>query len=151
MPLPPGAAVPNVPGLAVPSPGAPSLVLFYRADCGACELAGAVLPRFRAVAGLRILAVSLSDDPATRAFAAEHGWDAGWVLLDRPPWRASRAWQVEATPTWYLVDGHGRVATAVEGWDRAAVNALAADAARLAGVEAPVVSPPGAQPDHRPG
>lgn len=116
-------------------------------------MAGPVLPRFGAVPGLAVAAVSQDDLEATRAFAAASGWAVRVrVLRDPKPWPASDACGVRATPSWVLVAPGGRVEMVAEGWCRDDANALAAAAARLAGAPAQVVSrPDGPEPALHPG
>jgi hypothetical protein len=131
----------------------PALLFFHKADCPATEVAGPVLPRFAAVPGLALAAVSQDGPGEARAFAAASGWgEAVRVLLDPEPWPASDAYAVRATPTWVLVARGGRVAAVREGWSRDDANDLAARAAAIAGVAPPVVSRPGGpEPVLRPG
>jgi len=136
-----------------PAGGRPALLLFYRADCGASEVAGPVLPRFAAIRGLALAAVSQDRPEETGAFAAASGFGAAVrSLVDPEPWPASVAFGIRATPTWVLVDEQGRVAAVAEGWSRDDANAIAGEAARLCGSPALVVAPPdGPEPPLRPG
>jgi AhpC/TSA family len=161
VPLAPGNAVPAVRLLDLEgretslARGRPAVLFFYKGECPASDVAARVLPRFAAVPGLAVVAVSQDEPESTRAFAAAHGWSgtAGLdVRRDPEPWPASDALEVRATPTWVLVDGAGRVAAVSEGWSRDDANRLAAQAARLAGAPPPVVAPDdGATPAFRPG
>jgi peroxiredoxin len=128
----------------------PALVFFYKEDCPATAAAAPVLPRFAAIPGLRVAAVS--QDARPEPFAAANGW-TGTVrlLVDPEPWPASDAWEVRATPTWFLLGRGGRVEEVAEGWSRDDANGLAARAAALAGAPAPVVSRPEDGPGFRPG
>jgi peroxiredoxin len=134
--------------------GRPALLFFYKSDCPTSAVAADVLPRFAAaVPGLAVVAVSQDDITATRAFSDAHGWRAIHVLRDPEPWRASDAFAVRATPTWFLIDAGGTTVAADEGWSRDAANALAREAARLrGGVPATQVAPEdGSLPAFRPG
>jgi peroxiredoxin len=161
MPLSPGDEAPpavaaDLAGRPAPlaSPGGrPALLLFYKGDCGASEVAGSVLPRFGAVKGLEVVAVSQDPAPEAAAFAAARGFGgAVRLVVDADPFAASEAFRVLVTPTWVLLDGQGVVAAVAEGWSRDDANALAAAAARLCRV-APVTvaSPDGPEPALRPG
>ena len=132
---------------------APTLLFFYKADCGASEVAGPVLGRFAAIPGLEIAAVSQDGAAEARAFADACRWPPSVrSLLDPAPWPASEAFGVRATPTWVLVERGGRVAAAFEGWSRDDANGLAAHAAMLAGAPPAVVArPDGPEPALRPG
>ena len=161
MPLSPGDRAPPAvaaelsgrPAPLAPAGGRPRLLLFYRADCGASEVAGSVLPRFGAVPGLDVVAVSQDPAPAAAAFAADRGLRPPVrVVVDAEPFAASDAFRVRSTPTWVLLDGQGAVAAVAEGWSRDDANALAAVAAGLCGAAPVVVAPPdGPEPALRPG
>lgn len=131
----------------------PALLFVYKADCPATEVAGPVLPRFAALTGLRVVALSQDGEAETAAFAAACGWPgAVRVLFDPEPWTASDALGARVTPTWVLVERGGRIAGAAEGWSREDANRLAAAAASLLGLAPLVVSREGgAEPPWRPG
>jgi len=131
----------------------PALLFFHKADCPTTAVAAPVLPRFAAVPGLALAAVSQDEPEEARALAAASGWgEAVRVLLDPEPWPASDAWAVRATPTWVLVARGGRVEAVREGWSRDDANDLAARAAALAGTAPAIVSHPGEpEPAMRPG
>jgi peroxiredoxin len=133
--------------------GRPALLLFYRADCGASGVAGPVLRRFAAIPGLDVAAVSQDPAAEARAFGEACGFGSAVLgLVDPEPWRASHAFGVRVTPTWFLVAADGRIAAAAEGWSRDDANALAAEAARLCGAPPVVVArPDGPEPALRPG
>ncbi len=161
MPLAPGSAAPRAvlrdPGgkdvaLTDLCAGGPALLFVHKHDCPATEIAARVLPRFAAIRGLALVAVSQDGAAEARAFAAASGWQgAVRLLLDPEPWAASEALGVRSTPTWFLL-AEGRVETVAEGWSRDDANALAASAAGLLGAAPPVVSlPGGAEPALRPG
>jgi peroxiredoxin len=143
-----GAAV----DLAALAATGPLVLFFYKGDCGASEAAAHVLPRLAAVPGVAVAAISQDSDADTRRFAAAHGLEGPVrVLQDPEPWLASRAYDVFATPTWFLLAPGGAVEAVGEGWSRDEANALAARAAALAGAPAPVVSTPADGPAFRPG
>lgn len=129
----------------------PALLFFYKGDCPASGLAAHALPRLAAVPGVAVAAISQDGDAETRAFAAQHALAAVSVLVDPAPYPASDAFGVLATPTWFLVAPGGRVDAMAEGWSRDDANALAARAAALAGMPAPVVSTAADGPAFRPG
>ena len=161
MPLAPGSAAPRAVlrdpagkevALADLCAGGPALLFVHRADCPATEIAARVLPRFAAVPGLALAAVSQDGGGEARAFAAANGWEGTVrLLLDPEPWPASEALGVRATPTWVLLAG-GRIQAVAEGWSRDDANTLAARAADLLGVAPAVVAKPGGpEPALRPG
>jgi peroxiredoxin len=130
----------------------PALLFFYKGDCPASGLAAHALPRLAAVPGVAVAAVSQDGDAETRAFAARHGLGGRVaILVDDPPYPASDAFGVRATPTWFLLAPGGRVEAVDEGWSRDEANAMAARAAALAGAAPPVVSTAADGPGFRPG
>jgi hypothetical protein len=162
MPIAPGTRLPEVAAHTLdgaPAPFAalavsgPALLLVYKGDCAASVIAAGVLPRFAAVRGLNLAALSQDDGEETRRFAAASGWGAAVaVLRDAEPWAASDALGILVTPTWILAAPGGRVEAVEEGWSRDAANRLAARAAALAGADPVVVAAPdGAEPPFRPG
>ena len=131
----------------------PALLFLYKAECPATEVAAPVLPRFAAVPGLALVAISQDGPAEARIFTAGQGW-RGVVrtLVDAAPWAASDALAARVTPTWILVAPGGRVVRTAEGWAREDANGLAAAAAALVGAPAPVISAEGgAEPPWRPG
>lgn len=131
----------------------PVLLFIYKADCPATAVSGPVLPRFAALPGLALVAVSQDDEADSLGFAQAYGWEGTVRLLRDPePWRASDALGVRVTPTWVLLARGGRIAAAAEGWSQADVNRLGATAAAMLERPAPVISPVGgAEPPWRPG
>jgi hypothetical protein len=154
VPLTPGELLPDVAardatggaaGAVVPLRGlaasGPALLFVFKGDCPASPLCAAVLPRLALIPGLAIAAVSQDGPAEAGAFAATSGWtDPLRLLVDPEPWLASDALEVLSTPTWILVAPGGVVDRVTTGWSREDANALAARAAELAGVAAPVVS-----------
>lgn len=130
----------------------PAILFFYKAECGASEAAAHAVPRLAAIPGVAVAVVSQDGEAETRRFTEAHGLAAPVrVLADPRPFPASRAYDVFATPTWFLLAPGGTVEAVWEGWSRDEVNALAARAASLAGAPAPVVSGDADGPARRPG
>ncbi len=161
MPVAPGTPAPRAQALVLGggpvdlaglAAGGPALLFFYKGECGTSAAAAHVLPRLAALRGVAVAAVSQDGEAETRAFAAASGLgDAVRLLVDPEPWSASDAYGVESTPTFVLLAPGGRVEAVIEGWSRDDANALAARAAALAGVPAPLVSTPADGPAFRPG
>ena len=119
----------------------PALLFFFKGSCPATAAAAGALPRLAAVRGVSVAAISQDDAADTAAFAAEHGWGSGvLVLRDPEPWPASDAYGVQSTPTWVLVAPDGRIERVLEGWSRDDANALAARAAEIAGAPPAVIA-----------
>jgi hypothetical protein len=163
MPVLPGSRLPAAPlqaaagggvtDLGALAEGGAALLFVYKADCPASPMGAAILPRFAAIPGLAVAAIS-QDSPADAArFAREHGWPIEVrELVDPEPWQASDALEIRTTPTWILVAPGGRVEAESEGWSRDEANRLAALAAVLTGAAPVVVArPEDGGPVFRPG
>lgn len=160
----PGEPIPDAP-LRTPDGGGawlrglsgdrPALLFVYKGDCGASELAAAVLPRFSVIRELPVVAISQDAPGEAVAFAAAHGWQgAVRLFVDDEPWPASEALGIASTPTWILLGRGGRVDRVSTGWSRDEANDLAAAAAALVGAAGPppkVGRPEDAGPAFRPG
>ena len=127
----------QAPELAGEGLSAPTLITFFKTDCPACHLALRSLDSLaRELDGrARIVAVSQDDAGSTGELVRSLDlkltprFDAGLV--------ASRAYDLEAVPAVFLVDGSGAIAESFQGFDRADLNCLAAALARLSGVDEP--------------
>jgi hypothetical protein len=131
----------------------PALVYVYRDECPATRVSAAVLPRFAAIEGLAVVSISQDAPAEAREFARRSGW-IGDVrsLVEAAPWPTSVALGIRVTPTWLLLDRGGELVARAEGWAREDANGLAARAAGLCGVAAPLVSTPGgSEPAWQPG
>ena len=88
--------------------GKPLLVLFFSPRC---EFSRQLAPRLGQLPedGPRVLLISHGEPEEHRRLAREHGWRCDVVL--QQDWEASIAWQAYGTPTGYLVDARGRIAS----------------------------------------
>jgi peroxiredoxin len=88
--------------------GRPSLVVFFSPTCGFCEQ---MAPRLGQLAqdGPRVLVIGQGDADAYRTLVAKHHWQCE-VLLD-PSANVAASYQYRGTPTGYLLDAQGRVAS----------------------------------------
>jgi peroxiredoxin len=84
------------------------LVVFFNPACGFCQQLAPELGRLPRPAP-HVLLVSRGDPDVHRRWAREHGWRCD-VLLE-PAWDVATAWGTNATPTGYLVDANGRIAS----------------------------------------
>ena len=99
------------------------VLFFLQTDCPTCQL---IAPYLNAAArgGARIAGVSQDDEASTAAFVA--AMDLAFpVAVDRGL-QQSRALDPLAVPTLMLLDGDDRVIETHAGFDKAALNALAA-------------------------
>ena len=143
----------NAADLASLAAAGPALVYVYRDECPATRVSAAVLPRFALIDGLTVVSISQDAPADAREFARRCGWIGGVrSLVELAPWPTSAALGIRVTPTWLLLGRGGEVEARAEGWAREDANRLAALAAGLCGVAAPLVSAPGgSEPAWQPG
>lgn len=103
--------------------GHPSLVVFFEADCPTCQLA---LPYLNNLNGdsARIVGISQDSEAATTEFVRQMEIRFP-VHVDRGL-EISRAYDPQTVPTIFLLDGSGKVLRTIVGFDKAALNELAA-------------------------
>ena len=88
--------------------GKPRVIVFFSPQCGFCrQMAPSIgqLPD----RGASLLLVSHGDPEEHRRMAAKHGWQCD-VLLQRE-WEVSTAYRANGTPTGYLLDAEGCIAS----------------------------------------
>jgi peroxiredoxin len=128
-PLPAPAAVPTQPAafsLGMPAPdfrlpdlkgrfrtladyhGRPSVFVFFNPECGFCTQLAPKLRDLPASAP-QLVVMSRGDKQVNRRLARQHNWK-GDVLLE-PNWDVASSYRTNATPTGYLIDAEGRVAS----------------------------------------
>jgi peroxiredoxin len=90
--------------------GRPLVVLFFNPQCGFCAQMAPELGHLGAEA-VPLLLVSRGSAEEHRRLAAEHAWRCEVVL--EPGWEVATAYGTRATPTGYLVDSQGRIASAL--------------------------------------
>ncbi len=139
-----GMQAPELPGEAVP---APALVAFFKTDCPACHLALRSLDFLASELDGRAPIVAVSQDGATPTRDLARSIDVKMTMRFDAGLAASQAYELEAVPAVFLVDGSGVIADSSQGFDKADLNRLAAALARLAGVDEP---PPLAADDGTP-
>ncbi|HEY9287591.1 MAG TPA: redoxin domain-containing protein [Candidatus Dormibacteraeota bacterium] len=90
--------------------GKPAMMVFFNPECGFCAQ---LAPKLRDLpAGApQLIVMSRGDKKVNRQLAAENGWKAT-VLLE-PGWEVASAYRTNATPTGYLIDAEGRIASAL--------------------------------------
>ena len=104
----------------------PVLLAFWHAHCGACKTAAPYLNRLYDAyenIGWSFWAIAQDSADEARAFVEQHGFRPT-VLIDRPEFAASDAYDPEVTPTLYLVAPDGRIELTVESFDKAGLNEL---------------------------
>ncbi len=129
--LAPGTIAPPIAGEEVRGP---ALVCFFKADCPACHLALRYLDGWaRQIAGgAPVIGVS-QDGPGVTGDLAQSLALRIPVRIDTAL-RASAAFDLEAVPAIYLVGDRGHVVSRSQGFDKADIDRLSRQVARLAGV-----------------
>lgn len=124
-----------------------ALVLIGHRDCSTTRLALPFFERIhrRRTRGTAVLVLQ-DDAAAARGLSAELALSVP-IRLEPAPYALARALRLEAVPTLVLVERDGRIARVSEGFDRAALEALAA---RM-GVSGPLFEPDDQAPVFRPG
>ena len=112
------------PSLRAISTGKPALLVFFETDCPTCQL---TLPYLNALNGdsVQLLGISQDSEPATQEFVRQMQIkfpveiDAGLMI--------TRAYDPQTVPSIFLLDATGKVARTIVGFDKAALNELAAE------------------------
>lgn len=129
----------------------PTLLVFFKEECGACRVALPRLPRIvEAYANVTVWAVSQEGRDATARVLDELAPGLP-TLVDGPELAASEAYGLESVPSFFLVDNSGAIVDTHVGWDRTRFNELAGRAAELSGAAAREVVGDGDGPAFRPG
>ncbi|MBZ5523067.1 MAG: TlpA family protein disulfide reductase [Acidobacteriia bacterium] len=105
------------------TPGKPTLIAFFETDCPTCQLALPYLNRLSSES-VNVIGISQDGEAVTREFVRQLGITFP-VELDRGL-NISRAYNPQSVPTLFLVAADGRVQHALEGFDKAGLNELAA-------------------------
>ncbi len=90
--------------------GKPAMMVFFNPDCGFCTQLAPKLSDLPAAAP-QLIVMTRGDKAANRTLAREHRW-RGDVLLE-PNWEVASAYRTNATPTGYLIDAQGRIASSL--------------------------------------
>lgn len=88
--------------------GSPTVMIFFDPECGYCQQLAPRLGQLPPGAP-KMIVMSRGDRDAQRRLAREHRWGAE-VLLE-PGWEIATAYRTNATPTAYLIDAEGRIAS----------------------------------------
>jgi hypothetical protein len=148
----PNVALPDLDGTARPILGAAgsSVVALGHSDCGTTRLLVPYVQRLheRRGPGSSVVLI-LQDDAATaRAFLKDLDLDLDLpVRLEPEPYALSRELGLTTVPTLFMVSPAGRIESRSEGFQRAALEALAEGL----GVPPPLFSPGDKAPALRPG
>jgi peroxiredoxin len=102
----------------------PVVLAFYKVTCPVCQMAAPVVQAL-ADGGARVVGIGEDPAPKLTAFGERYGQRVQ-TLSEPPPYRVSDAYRVSVVPTLFLIGDDGQVLEAVQGWDRAKWNGLAA-------------------------
>lgn len=133
--------------------GKPTLLVFFKATCGTCDVAFPYVNRLREAYpdGWNVWAIAQDPPPVASAYARAHGIDYP-VLIDAPAYAVSRLYDPAATPTLFLTDTRGRTIYTTHGFSKDDMNELAALVARSIDAEPAVIAPANdGQPAFKPG
>lgn len=114
----------------------PTVVGLYKSSCQASKAMFPYLQRIHeryAGAGVRVLGVAQDSDNITRSFATRQGVTFP-ILIEGDAYPLSRAFDISATPTVYVIDQQGRVAYATMGFFQQQVEEMATAVATAIGV-----------------
>jgi hypothetical protein len=131
--------------------GGCALLLFVSEECPTSAMAlRRLAPLCRGWAAAGLTAAAVFEDPLEVAVrvARRLGW-GGPVASQDPPYGTSRAYGLVSVPTAVLIDGAGRIAGTVTGWDQPALAGLIGRAGELLHAELP--APDAAEPLLKPG
>lgn len=133
--------------------GQPVLLVFFKTTCATCDLTFPYVNRLRETYpdGWHLWAVSQDAPDKSIEYARRHGVRYP-VLLDAPDYTVSRLYDPPATPTFFLVDGGGRVAYSTHGFAKDDINQIARLIAGYVGATAQIIARAGdGKPAFKPG
>jgi peroxiredoxin len=88
--------------------GKPAVLVFFNPECGFCSQLAPRLTDIPTTAP-QVVVMSRGDKQANLRLARDHHWKAD-VLLE-PNWDVATTYRTNATPTGYLIDADGRIAS----------------------------------------
>ena len=87
------------------------LLILLKTSCKSCKIGlpfAATLQKMMADAPLKVLAVSQDSANVTRSFMRRYEVDLPFAL-DPDPFPMSQSYEIEATPSWFLIDPNGEI------------------------------------------
>lgn len=116
----------------------PVLLGIYKSSCQASKTAFPFLEKLRQAypdPALTVWGVSQDSANVTRSFARRYGISFP-ILIDDNDWEVSRAYDIPATPTIFLLNRDGQVEAEAVGFQKPMMNDLSAALAKLLETEA---------------
>ena len=144
-----GAVAPQISGLNL---SGPALLAFFKTDCPACHLELRYLDSLsRSIeSDDRVVAVSQDDQASTDKLMRSLGADL--PLRFDHDLSASVGFGLEAVPALFLVGESGRIVASSQGFDKADLNRLGGELAKMLGIRVPEPARAGdGNPDFQPG
>jgi peroxiredoxin len=122
-----------------------TLLAFFKTSCPVCKMVAPMLTKL-ADGGVRMFAIG--EDPPETINRYNQAQGQQVPSLSQPaPYDVSRAYDLEAVPTVFLVGPDGEIQQAIAGWNRDTWNSLAAEL----GVTEPLSTPDDGLRPFRPG
>jgi peroxiredoxin len=105
------------------------LVVFFKVTCPVCQLTMPFLERMHLSGSLAICAISQHDARDTREFNKSFGATIPTLLdSEDEDFPVSNAYGISSVPTMFLVEADGKISRVIEGWSKADMEALGAEA-----------------------
>ncbi len=131
----------------------PTLLVIFKAGCGACDLAFPYINRLAEAYDGEWKLWAIGQEPADRAtdYAKKHGMNYP-VLLDTPGYPVSKIYEPPGTPSFYLLSPDGTIRLTTHGFSKEDLNEISRVVASYLGVEPQeIASQDDGRPPFRPG
>ncbi len=132
----------------------PVLAAFFKVSCPTCQFTFPFLERLHAQwgnNGVTVWGISQDNVRDTCAFASKFGITFP-LLVDDPPYRVCRQYNVKFTPTLFLIGADGQIELVSEGFAKRDLLEIGRRLANRLGVEpAPLLRPGERVPEFKPG
>jgi len=132
----------------------PAVLAFFKISCPVCQFTFPFLQRISerfAGKGASVVGISQDDARSTKEFNREYGVTFP-TLLDGPSYAASNAYGLTNVPTIFLVAPDGTVNVSCMGFNKAALEKIAAELAQHQKIAAvPLFRPDEVVPAYKPG
>lgn len=132
----------------------PVLAVFFKVSCPVCQFALPYVQRLHeALEGKTgtILAVSQNDENLTKVFMHEHGLSLPVLLDATDSYAVSNAYGLTTVPTLFYIGQDSEIEQTIVGWDRKAMDEVAARLAQVNGFPVPVFRSGESIPDFKAG
>ena len=132
----------------------PVVLAFFKISCPVCQFTFPFLQRLaERFAGTNVPVIGISQDDArnTKEFNREYGVTFP-TLIDEAGYPASNAYGLTNVPTIFLIDSDGTVKVSCMGFDKAALEKIAAELTKQQKISAaPLFRPDEVVPAYKPG